>query len=90
MSSGPASASASGTSFSTEFLVGEVADRNEGALAQFGRQRVESLAARARQHHLRALLVQGAGDRGAEAAAGAGDERDAIVQIEHEELRIID
>ena len=86
MSSGPAAASASGTSFSTARRVGEVAGDDEGALAQFGGQRVERLAAGARQHDLRALLVQRAGDGGAEAAGRAGDESDAIVQAEHEKL----
>ena len=68
--------------------IGEVAGDDEGALAQFGGQRVERLAAGARQHHLRALPVQGAGDLGAQAAGRAGHQRDAIVQLKHEQVSI--
>ncbi len=87
MSSGPASRLGRGNEFFHRFLVGQIAGRDEGALAQFRGQRVQRVAARARQHDLRALPMQRAGDGGAEAAAGAGDQRDAIVQIKHQLLR---
>ncbi len=52
-----------------------------GARAQFVLQRFQRLGAGARQHHARALAMQRLGDGAADAAGGAGDERDFVGQI---------
>ena len=56
-------------------FVAEIASDDMRALAKLGGERVERLAARAGQDERRALRVQRLGDRAANTAAGAGDER---------------
>ena len=63
-------------------LVGEIAGQHRRA-AELGGERLEHLAARAGHRDLRALRVQRARDRAADAAGRAGDERGLAGQIEH-------
>ena len=63
--------------------VAQVGGADMRALAEFRGQRLQRLPPRAGQHHRRALRVQRAGDRGADAARGAGDQRRLAVQPEH-------
>jgi hypothetical protein len=63
--------------------VGEVAHDARDPLAQRRGQSVQGRFARARQHDMCALGVQGAGDRPADAAAGPGHQGRLAGKIEH-------
>ena len=68
MSSPPIAASAAGTSASTAAESARSHGSDVGALAELGGERLERLAPRAGERDTRALAVQRAGDRAAEAA----------------------
>ena len=63
--------------------VAEVAGQHVSALAEFGRERLERVAPRARERHGCALAVQRTGDGAAEAAGRARDQRRFACKIEH-------
>ena len=83
MASGPAAASAAVDQGFGGGGVAQVGGADMGAVAEFGGQRLQRVLPRAGQHHRRALRVQRARDRGADAARGAGHQRRLAVQPEH-------
>ena len=84
--------SSSASAFCAERLdlvaVGQVGRKQLHAVAELAGQRLELLDAGAVQADDRALRMQHAGDRLADAAGCAGDERLAAGQIEH--FRLLD
>ncbi len=64
----------------------EVARKHEHAAAELGGKRVELLLVGARDRNVSALSVQRLGDRPANSARGAGDERALAFKVEHRTL----